>query len=105
MSLMQAIILALVQAFTEFLPVSSTAHLVLFPWLLHWPDPGEAFDVALHAGTLLAVVFYFFKGWGTLLVCGLWGDFSGNAPAGEIAQHRGEFLVIGCGTLPGGASC
>jgi len=54
MSLIQAIILALVQALTEFLPVSSTAHLVLFPWLLNWPDPGLAFDVALHAGTLLA---------------------------------------------------
>ncbi len=60
MSLMQAIILALVQALTEFLPISSTAHLILFPWLLHWPDPGLAFDVALQAGTLLARILYFF---------------------------------------------
>ena len=51
MPLIQAVILALVQALTEFLPVSSTAHLVLFPWLLHWPDPGEAFDVAAMPGS------------------------------------------------------
>ena len=56
MPLIQAIILAVVQGLTEFLPVSSTAHLVLFPWLLHWPDPGEAFDVALHAGTAAALL-------------------------------------------------
>jgi undecaprenyl-diphosphatase len=102
MPLIQAIILALVQAFTEFLPVSSTAHLVLFPWLLHWPDPGEAFDVALHAGTLLAVILYFFKDWLTLLVCGLGGKYPANAPAEEVAQHRRMFWYMVVGTIPGG---
>ncbi len=102
MPLIQAIILALVQAFTEFLPVSSTAHLVLFPWLLHWPDPGEAFDVALHAGTLLAVILYFFKDWLTLLVCGLGGNYPANAPAEEVAQHRRMFWYMVVGTIPGG---
>ncbi len=102
MPLIQAIILALVQAFTEFLPVSSTAHLVLFPWLLHWPDPGEAFDVALHAGTLLAVILYFFKDWLTLLVCGLGGNYPKNAQAEEIAQHRRMFWYMVVGTIPGG---
>jgi undecaprenyl-diphosphatase len=102
MPLIQAVILALVQAFTEFLPVSSTAHLVLFPWLLHWPDPGEAFDVALHAGTLLAVILYFFKDWLTLLVCGLGGNYPANAPAEEVAQHRRMFWYMFVGTIPGG---
>lgn len=51
MPLYQAIVLALVQAVTEFLPISSTAHLVLVPWLLKWQHAGLTFDVALHAGT------------------------------------------------------
>jgi undecaprenyl-diphosphatase len=101
MPLFQAIILALVQALTEFLPVSSTAHLVLFPWLLHWPDPGEAFDVALHAGTLLAVALYFFKDWLTLIICGLGGKYPANAPAKEVAQHKRLFWYMIVGTIPG----
>jgi undecaprenyl-diphosphatase len=102
MPLFQAIVLALVQAFTEFLPVSSTAHLVLFPWLLHWQDPGEAFDVALHAGTLLAVILYFFKDWLTLLVCGLGGKYPASVPTEEVAQHRRMFWYMVVGTIPGG---
>jgi undecaprenyl-diphosphatase len=102
MPLIQAIILALVQALTEFLPVSSTAHLVLFPWLMHWPDPGEAFDVALHAGTLLAVILYFFKDWLTLLICGLGGKYPANAPTEEVAQHKRLFWYMVVGTIPGG---
>jgi undecaprenyl-diphosphatase len=52
-------ILALVQGLTEFLPVSSSAHLILFPKLFGWPDQGLAFDVAIHVGTLCAVIAYF----------------------------------------------
>jgi undecaprenyl-diphosphatase len=63
MPLYQAVVLAIVQGLTEFLPVSSTAHLVLFPWLLGWKDPGLTFDVALHAGTLVAVLVYFWRYW------------------------------------------
>jgi undecaprenyl-diphosphatase len=100
MSLIHAIILALVQALTEFLPVSSTAHLVLFPWLLHWQDPGLAFDVALHAGTLLAVIVYFFKDWLTLAICGLGGKYPANAPAEEVAQRRKLFWYMVIGTIP-----
>jgi undecaprenyl-diphosphatase len=100
MPLIQAIILALVQAFTEFLPVSSTAHLILFPWLLGWRDPGLAFDVALHAGTLLAVILYFFKDWLKLLICGLGGQYPANAPAEEVAQHKKLFWYIVIGTIP-----
>lgn len=59
MDLMQMLVLAIVQGFTEFLPISSSGHLVLVPVLLGWPDQGLPFDVAVHLGTLGAVVFYF----------------------------------------------
>jgi undecaprenyl-diphosphatase len=58
MDIFQAIILALMQGLTEFLPISSSAHLVLIPKLLGWVDQGLAFDVAVHVGTLLAVLVY-----------------------------------------------
>lgn len=67
MDLFQVVLLALVQALTEFLPISSTAHLVLVPWLMGWEDFGLFFDVALHVGTLLAVLVYFAKTWVRLL--------------------------------------
>ena len=94
----QAIILALVQALTEFLPISSTAHLIIFPWLAGWQDPGLAFDVALHAGTLLALVLYFFKDWLTLLLCGLGMKY----PA--TAHHRKMFWYLVIGTIPAGVA-
>lgn len=59
----QAIILGIVQGLTEFIPVSSSAHLIIVPWLLGWKDPGLAFDAALHLGTLAAVLTYFFRDW------------------------------------------
>jgi undecaprenyl-diphosphatase UppP len=63
MPLYQAVVLAIVQGITEFLPVSSTAHLWIVPWILKWKDPGLTFDVALHAGTLVAVLLYFWRYW------------------------------------------
>jgi len=54
-----AVVLALLQGLTEFLPISSSAHLILVPLLVDWPDQGLAFDVAVHFGTLTAVVVYF----------------------------------------------
>ena len=63
MPIYQVVVLAIVQALTEFLPISSTAHLVLIPWLFGWKDGGLTFDVALHAGTLVAVIIYFFRDW------------------------------------------
>jgi undecaprenyl-diphosphatase len=102
MPLYQAIVLALVQAFTEFLPVSSTAHLTLFPWLLGWQDPGQAFDVALHAGTLVAVLLYFFKDWLTLALCGVGLQYPANAPSEEVAQQKKLFWYMAIGTIPGG---
>ncbi|MEN6461124.1 MAG: undecaprenyl-diphosphatase UppP [Syntrophomonas sp.] len=70
MTLLQSIVLGLVQGLGEFLPISSSAHLVLVPWLFKWQDPGLTFDVALHLGTLVAVVIYFFSDWLKLLIAG-----------------------------------
>lgn len=70
MSIMQAIIYGIVQGIGEFLPISSTAHLVLVPWIFGWNDPGVAFDVALHLGTATAVILFFWKDWIKLLSAG-----------------------------------
>jgi undecaprenyl-diphosphatase len=59
MDSLQVLVLALIQGITEFLPISSSAHLILVPVLTDWADQGLAFDVAVHVGTLSAVVFYF----------------------------------------------
>ncbi|HYJ12346.1 MAG TPA: undecaprenyl-diphosphate phosphatase, partial [Thermomicrobiales bacterium] len=59
MEIWQAIVLGIVQGLTEFLPISSSGHLIIFPWLLDWETPGLSFDAALHLGTLVAVVVYF----------------------------------------------
>lgn len=61
MSWLEAVVLALVQGVTEFLPVSSSAHLLLVPFLFGWEDQGLAFDVAVHLGTLVAVISYFWR--------------------------------------------
>ena len=71
MTILQAIILGLVQGLGEFLPVSSSAHLVLVPWFFGWTDPGLTFDIALHLGTLFAVALYFWKDWWQLITKGL----------------------------------
>jgi undecaprenyl-diphosphatase len=63
----QALILGLLQGLAEFLPVSSSAHLALAPWVFGWQDPGLAFDVALHLGTLVALLWYFRAEWRRLL--------------------------------------
>ncbi|MGB0142904.1 MAG: undecaprenyl-diphosphate phosphatase, partial [Luminiphilus sp.] len=59
MELFQALCLALIQGLTEFLPISSSAHLILPAQILGWRDQGLSFDVAVHAGTLMAVVLYY----------------------------------------------
>lgn len=58
--------MGVIQGLSEFLPISSSAHLALTPWLLGWPAPGLAFDVALHLGTLIALVWFFWQEWITL---------------------------------------
>jgi len=77
--ILEAIVLGIVQGLTEFLPVSSTAHLALVPWLVttlgwaNWPDPGLTFDVALHGGTLVAILLYFWRTWIQIIRAALGG--------------------------------
>lgn len=77
MTPLQAIVLGLVQGLGEFLPISSSAHLVLVPWFFNWTDPGLGFDVALHWGTLIGVVIYYRKDVRDLLT-GAWGGMRGQ---------------------------
>ena len=67
MTVLHAIILGIVQGLTEFLPISSSGHLNVFPWLFKWEMLSDGMDVALHIGTLLALVIFFFKDWVTLI--------------------------------------
>src|SRR2546430_4476614 len=71
MPVWQAVVYGVVQGLAEFLPISSSAHLTLLPWLFGWEDPGLAFDVALHWGTLAAVLLIFWKDWIRLISAGL----------------------------------
>lgn len=68
MTIFRAIILGIIQGIAEFLPISSSAHLIIFPYLFGWEESGLAFDVALHFGTMMAVLVLFFKDWWNLFV-------------------------------------
>jgi undecaprenyl-diphosphatase len=94
----QALVLGLLQGLGEFLPISSSAHLSLAPWLFHWPDPGLAFDVALHFGTLLAVLWYFRDEW-VALARAAWQIVTTRRIV-TIEQRRALYVIIA--TIPGG---
>jgi len=95
MSIFQAIVFGAVQGLTEFLPISSTAHLILLPWFMGWPDPGLAFDVALHLGTLVALLIYFRADWIALIAGGL-GVVRGRT---QSPNARMAMLIVGA-TIP-----
>jgi len=97
MSLFEAIVLGIVQGLTEFLPISSTAHLILIPWIFGWKDPGLAFDVALHVGTLAAILIYFFRDWMQVLGQGLGLRTEGD-PA--LSRNRGLLWLMVAATIP-----
>ena len=87
----QALLLGILQGLTEFLPVSSSAHLILLPWFLRWNNPlvdSLTFDVALHAGTLLAILWYFWRDW-----VELFGGFC-RVLARRKAEDSQERLII-----------
>ncbi|MGR9114309.1 MAG: undecaprenyl-diphosphate phosphatase [Gammaproteobacteria bacterium] len=97
MDIIQALALALLQGLTEFLPISSSAHLILLPVLLGWEDQGLAFDVAVHVGTLTAVVAYYRKD--LLRIVTDWlGSVSGK---GATRDSRLAWYVV-LGTIPVG---
>jgi undecaprenyl-diphosphatase len=97
MPIYQAVVLAIVQALTEFLPISSTAHLVLIPWLLGWKDAGLTFDVALHAGTLVAVIIYFFRDW-IQIIGQAFGMNIGSDP--DLRQNRNLLWLLAVASIP-----
>ena len=96
MTVFQALVLGIVQGLGEFLPISSSAHLVLTPWVFGWPDPGLAFDVALHIGTLAAVLWYFRAEWVKLAHSGIALVRTRRADTEE--QQRLLYIVIA--TIP-----
>ena len=96
MQIYQGIILGIIQGITELLPISSSAHLFLIPWIFNWNIP-EAFDVALHFGTLLAIGIFFFKDWIDLIVGGY------NLAIKKKKSTEGKiFWYIVIATIPGG---
>ena len=95
-SVFQAIVLGVVQGLSEFLPVSSSGHLLLVRYLLKWPDPGLAFDVSLHLGTLVAVLWYFWRDWIGLIRASIKVVIQRKADTAE--ERRALFLILA--TLP-----
>lgn len=99
MDWLQVLVLSILQGLTEFLPISSSAHLILAPELTSWPDQGLAFDVALHIGSLAAVVIYFRRDLGRMLVS-WWASLRGR---GTDADGRLAWWVL-LATVPVGVA-
>lgn len=97
MTVIQAMLLGIVQGLTEFLPISSTAHLHIFPWVLNWSEIPASFDIALHFGSLIAILIYFFKDWIKLLVAGFKKAFKK-----EDSQEGKLFWYLVFATIPAG---
>jgi undecaprenyl-diphosphatase len=88
----RAMVLGIVQGLTEFLPISSSAHLILVPYAFGWPDHGQRFDVALHLGTLAALLLYFWVDWMRLALAVV-----GRSGKADPAERRLAWaIVIGC---------
>jgi len=99
LNLIQSLILGFIQGVTEFFPISSTAHLVLFPWFFSWHDQGLPVNVVLHIGTLLALIYYFWNEWKKIIKEFIQAVFEGgfvNFPNGRIG------LFIAIASIPGG---
>jgi undecaprenyl-diphosphatase len=97
MPLYQVLIYAIVQGITEFLPISSSAHLELIPKLFGWVDPGLEFDIALHVGTLIAVLGYFTKDW--IQIAGQGFGFSIGTDE-ELKRNRMLLWLLAVGSIP-----
>jgi undecaprenyl-diphosphatase len=97
MPLLQVVVLAIVQGFTEFLPISSTAHLYLSSWLMGWHTESLDFDIMLHLGTLVAVLLYFFRDWVQIVGQGF-GISAGHDK--ELEQNRALLWLLAIGSVP-----
>lgn len=98
MNIFQAIILGAVQGLTEFIPVSSSAHLIIVPWALGWSDPGLTFDVALHLGTLVALLIFFAGDWVRLVRAGIASIV--ERKIGDDVDRKLAWLIV-IGSIPG----
>lgn len=102
MTIFQAVILGIVQGLTEIIPISSSAHLIIVPWLFQWTDPALgslSFDVALHLGTLVAVLWFFAADWARLIRAGV-ASLVERKIGDEVDRRLVWLIVIGC--IPGG---
>ncbi len=97
MDSLQVMVLGLIQGLTEFLPISSSAHLILLPELSNWADQGIAFDVALHLGSLLAVVVYFWRD--IKMLAQAWWQ---HIRFGKNSAESRLVWAVGFGTIPVG---
>ena len=97
MEIIKNIILGVVQGLTEFLPVSSSGHLNVFPWIFGWDKLTDGMDVALHIGTLLALVIFFFKDWIILVKAGFQ-----KAIKKEDSKEGRIFWYLVAATIPAG---
>jgi undecaprenyl-diphosphatase len=99
----QALLLGILQGLTEFLPISSSAHLILLPWFFQWNDPlldSLPFDVALHAGTLLAILWYFWRDW-----LGMIGGFFRILISRKVQDFQERLILyIILATIPAGVA-
>jgi len=100
--LVRAVVLGIVQGLTEFLPVSSSGHLILIPALFGWDDQGLAFDVGLHGGTLLALLAYFWRDWYVMFRTGL-ADLARHGARVSYWRTDTRLLwLLALGSLPAG---
>jgi undecaprenyl-diphosphatase len=101
MTIFQAIILGIVQGAGEFLPISSTAHLAIIPYFFHWNDPGLAFDVALHTGTLVALILFFWKDWVEIIKLALASLKVAKYETNSYLNNKNILWLIIVATIPG----
>lgn len=99
MTFLQLLIIAVVQGITEFLPISSSGHLILIPTFTDFPDQGPLIDVAVHVGSLLAIIVYFFKDV-LVLARGGFASIGVGASAANAPAERRLFWWIVLGTIP-----
>jgi undecaprenyl-diphosphatase len=100
MDLLQAAVLGAVQGLTEFLPISSSGHLIMVPYLLGWPEHSQAFDLALHLGTLIALLWYFWAEW-LRLIRGFFAGLLSAQARHDDPSWRMSLLVL-LGSVPAG---